>query len=696
MPDLWLDHETISQENVGVAGLYRHAADMNTDIIMSAYAVDRAPVKLWKSTPERGTVSTPPPDLEALLNDPDVLVWAHNAAYERILTREVWGIDVPLSRWRDSAVVARWYNYPHDLKSFTARMLGTAGKKLDSANFKYLWSTSSLPWDAQALADFEDMGRYCIRDVESMRAAVLQLPALPLKVWQEYAASEAINDRGVFTDFDFANGVAYLRKALDKEIRSDIAELTEGAVTTPRGAAARKWAESVLADTHPELLNEDGQLTRDFKKRREGSAGFTTVNRGTFDKPMRRNIREHVLRSDVAAHPALLDVLDAVDEGQNAAITKYEAISNRVSTDGRLRGMYVFAGAGQTHRFSSTGAQTHNLLRDVLALDDDADLREAVAESSGQLAPLYQLAPVIKDGLGKTLSKAVRPTLIAAPGKMLVWGDWSAIEARGLPWLALDEEKLERFRQGIDVYIRNAAALYGLPEASIDGGKRQVGKVQELALGFGGAVGAFAAMSRGYGVSLTNDQMKRAVTTWRAANPLIVDFWKHSMRAAFEAMRNPGKVIDVEHSRISYVFAPNVAHGALLVAMPDGSMLVYPQARCEYLSRFEDGEPEPTIIFEHPTYGPSGLWHGTLVENVTQGICASLMRYALKHCEDIGLAVVMHTHDEIVLEVPEGQADEMLALLIKIMRTAPDWAMGLPLDAEGGIGTRYKIKDSAY
>lgn len=698
MKNLWIDIETISRINVVTAGVYAHAEDPELDITMAAYAVDSGPIDLWTSIPEPGTVSTPPEELEALLRDPNVLVWAHNAAYERLVIRAVWGIEVPLERWRDSAVVARWYNMPGSLEAFSSYALGMPVKMQIDTKVKALWDCGSLPWGEEDLARFETMGEYCVKDVDAMRRAATSLPALPDRVWHDYVVSETINDRGVAVDITFAENVSALHKVVDVDAKVALQMLMFGThgQRSPRSPQNLDWFEEKLAGRYDEpcpLLDEKGQLTRLFKVRRTDRVGFKSVYKRTFDKAMRASLREWLEEQN---DQELLDVLDAIDEGQNAAITKFNAIRARVSNDGRLRGMYMFAGAAQTHRFSSVGAQTHNMLRDTLPMDDDYALRAAVRGSQSRDDILGTLTPESQAlGLPRALSMSLRPTLMAEyEDEELLWEDWSAIEARALPWLAGDTAKLALFEKNVDVYIRNASGLFGKPESKVTKADRQVGKVMELALGYGGGKGAFAAMGRGYGVKLPTELVSRAVKTWRQHNPVIVDFWYQLERAAFTAMRKPG--VPQQVGKVAYIYVPGILYGSLLCQLPDNSFLCYPNAKIEEVERYEDQPPEPAICFDHPTYGRSAIWYGTLVENITQAVCASLLRYSLSMCHATDLPVVAHTHDEIVAQTLVSTSDQNARLLADCMGSKPVWAKGLPLDTDGARGSRYKLADAAY
>jgi DNA polymerase len=276
----------------------------------------------------------------------------------------------------------------------------------------------------------------------------------------------------------------------------------------------------------------------------------------------------------------------------------------------------------------------------------------------------------------------LRPALIPEKGKQFVVADWSAIEGRVNPWLSdRGEDKLQAFRDRLDPYIVNAAATFRVKYDEVDKSQRQVGKVQELACGFGGGVGAFAAMGRVYGLHLPEAEAKKMVDAWRQANTWSVPFWSDLEVAYIRALRNPGKVF--EAGKIKYL--ADKQH--LWYALPSGRVLCYPNARFE-----EDG----SITYSKASWKPAAdakewprgrLWRGLACENVTQATAHDLLREALRRLDKLGLEVELHVHDEVVLSSSKPEEDKQI--LIDVMTTPPAWAEGLPLDVEASIMGRY-------
>ena len=280
----------------------------------------------------------------------------------------------------------------------------------------------------------------------------------------------------------------------------------------------------------------------------------------------------------------------------------------------------------------------------------------------------------------------LRPALIPKSGHVFVVLDWAGIEARVNPWLSdseLGNQKLDLFRRGDDVYKVNAAATFHCRKEDVTADQRQIGKVQELSLGYLGGVGAFANMGRNYGVVIAEDEAKKMVTGWRTANPWAMQYGIAVENAYRAAMRNKGNPIPV--ARTTYLF-----HGGhLWYSLPSGRVLCYPFARFE-----EDGE----ISYLKAAFKPAAdatewprarLWRGLALENLTQAASADLLRNTLRIADSEGIRIVAHVHDEVVAEVPEDRAETVLARLKEVMVTPPEWATGLPLAVEGKVMSRY-------
>lgn len=298
----------------------------------------------------------------------------------------------------------------------------------------------------------------------------------------------------------------------------------------------------------------------------------------------------------------------------------------------------------------------------------------------------HEIVPKHGRRVTDVLKGMLRPALMAEKGKHLIVADWAAIEARVTPWASHSNSgaaKLAIFERGEDVYKHNAAATFGVDYARVDKDQRQIGKVQELACGFAGGIGAFAAMGRIYNIILPEHEARRMVDGWRRANSWSVPYWSALERAYITAMRNRGE--EFSAGRVTYLF--DGQH--LWYALPSGRVLCYPFARFD-----EEGN----ITYAKASWKPSAdakewprarLWKGLACENITQAVANDLLRHSLRRLEEIGLDVVLHVHDEIVLEVADADVETAQATLLRVMTDAPAWAQGLPLDAEVATMQRY-------
>jgi DNA polymerase len=417
------------------------------------------------------------------------------------------------------------------------------------------------------------------------------------------------------------------------EIEAHVLAITEGAVPTVRSPKMREWVLARLTPEQLELAVKD-------------------------DKPsMDKTVRGNLLACD-DLDPDAREVVQSADDLWASSVAKFSRMVDLAGPDDRVRGAFVFAGGSATGRASSYGLQVHNFTRKC-AKDPEA-VRQSMVRG-------HEIVPKHGKRTTDVLRGMLRPAMI---GDFTV-ADWSAIEARVNPWLSnhpAAESVLDTFRRGDDIYVREARAIFRTED--IDDEQRQIGKVAILACGFGGSVGAFAAMGRAYGISLPESQARTIVDAWRRANPWAVRFWSQLEEAATVALRRPGT--EVTAGRITYL--SDNTH--LWYMLPSGRILCYPYARFD-----EDG-----ITYARASWKPRAdaaewprarLWKGLLCENVVQATAADLLRHALRGLD----GVVLHVHDEIVVE---GDCD-----LAAVMCRAPEWATGLPLKATVKKMTRY-------
>jgi DNA polymerase len=609
-----------------------------------AWAVDDEDVQVW--TPDQPF----PQAVRDGIQNLDVIA-AHNAAFERLIFWYVLcpDFEVPeprLEQFYCTAAQARANCAPGSLED-VGRFAGASMKK--DHRGAALVRKCCIPPFKHTEQDMQDLFEYCAQDVRAMRAISKGLRPLSPTELADYHVNERINDRGVRVDVALCHAALAYAAQEQVDITARVRELTDGAVRTVRSPVLRQW-----------VLERLGPRARKLA---------VSKDRDSLDKSVRANLL--AFGDDDEVSPIVAEVIQCTDDLWASAVAKFAKLASLADPeDQRVRGAFVFAGGAATGRASSYGAQVHNIPRKA------AKAPLAVRASMMARAPL---APTHGTRVTDVLKLMLRPTLLPDPGKSFVVADWSAIEGRVNPWLAQSvagEAKLDVFRRRLDPYKVNAAATYGVAYEDVNDDQRQVGKVQELALGFGGGVGAFAAMGRGYGVRIEEAQAQRIVDAWRRANPWAPAFWSDIERAYWSAMRHKGTAY--EAGRATYMY--DGQH--LWYALPSGRILCYPFARIE-------GDE---ITYAKASWKPAAdakewprarLWRGLADENLTQAAAHDILRGALRQLDD----VVLHVHDEIVIET--DRPEEVKTMLERVMTTPPDWAEGLPLAVEAKVMARY-------
>ena len=627
---LWLDFETRSTCDLRAKGVYNYAQDASTEVLCMSYAFDDADVVTW--TPDQ-------PFPESVRNYTGQ-IRAHNAAFERLIFWYVLQINFNLEQFYCTATQARANCAPGSLED-VGRFAGASMKK-DHRGAQLIRLMCVPPFkDSPEL--MAEMIQYCEQDVRAMRAISQAMRALSDEELEDYHVNEQINDRGVLVDVPLCQ--AAVKFASDEliEIEEIVKEVTGGAITSVRSPRMREWVWDRVDEEARKLMQKDDKVSID------------------------KTVRANLLNCD-GVPPDVQEVIQCADDLWASSVAKFSRLAALADIeDERVRGAFVFAGGSATGRASSYGAQVHNFTRKC-AEEPDA-VRQAMVRG-------HAIVPRYGKRVTDVLKGMLRPALIPAKGKHFVVADWAAIEARVNPWLSgRGDNKLELFRTGEDVYKVNAAATFSVRVADVTKDQRQIGKVQELACGFAGGVGAFAAMGRAYGISLPEHVAKRMVDGWRRANPWSVPYWSALEESYTRAMRNKGR--EFKAGRITYLY--DGLH--LWYALPSGRILCYPYAKLE---------PEG-VSYAKAAWKPAQdakewprarLWKGLACENVTQAVANDLLRHALRQLDD----VVLHVHDEIVLETADPEAAENLK---RVMCTAPEWADGLPLNAEVETMKRY-------
>jgi DNA polymerase len=638
---LWVDFETRSRCDLRAKGVYNYAQDASTDVLCMSYAFDDEPVKTWVPG-----LTFP----ENVLNHTGQ-IRAHNAAFERLIFWYVLQINFKLEQFYCTAAQARANCLPGSLEDVGRALSSVMRKDHRGSQLIRLLSVpqadGSFRQDAKLMAE---MVAYCEQDVKAMRAVSKAMRDLSADELTDYHTNERINDRGVLVDVPLCLAAVRYSEAEVEEIQAKVVEATDGEIRSVRSPKMREWVLARVGEQAKKLM--------------------WTGEKYSIDKTVRANLL--VMDNAEEVPPHVQEVIQCADDLWASSVAKFSRLAALADDeDHRVRGAFVFAGGSATGRASSYGAQVHNFTRKCAAEPDR--VRERMV-SGGAVVP--EFGKRVTD----VLKAMLRPAIVAPKGKVLVVADWAGIEARVNPWASncrAGIAKLELFERGEDVYKVNAAATFHVPYEQIDKEQRQIGKVQELACGFAGGVGAFAAMGRAYGVHLPESDARRMVDGWRRANPWAVPYWQDLEEAYTRAMRNKGH--EFRAGRVVYLF--DGLH--LWYALPSGRVLCYPSARLEADGvTYAKAAWKPTA--DAKEWPRARLWKGLACENITQAIANDLLRHTLRQVD-----AVLHVHDEIVLEVDATAADSAMEQLAEMMKTPPEWAKGLPLDVEVKKMPRY-------
>ncbi|MBG9243865.1 DNA polymerase [Corynebacterium belfantii] len=640
MRTLSLDLETYSPTNLATAGVYRYAEDEAFRILLFGYSIDGAPAKVIDLA--RGE-PIPTMILQALV-DPAVTKSAFNAAFERVclsayLRRHhpdllAEGFLDPRG-WRCTMVWAASLGLPMSLDGAAKALRlpiekDPTGQKLirrfsipGKDGSRMLPSDDPIGWEQYISYNRRDV------DVEVQLAARLTRNPMPDIEWETYWLDQRINDTGVRID------TALAAHAME--------------VDTHHRDACLARAQQLTGLENP---NSPIQL-KDWLA--EHDCALESLTKAEVEAAL------ETASGDVA------EVLRLRQDLSRSSVKKYQAMLAVAGSDDRARGLIQYMGAGRTGRFAGRLIQVQNLPRNYLP--DLASARTLLeAGNSDALELLYTPLP-------DTLSQLIRTAFIPSESHRFIVTDFSAIEARVLAWLAGETGTLQAFREGKDLYCQTASRMFGAPveKHGANAELRQKGKIAVLACGYGGSVGALKAMGA-LRMGLDEVELKPLVDAWRDANPAVVQFWHDIEQAAITTVetRTPTQVGRI---RLSY------RSGCLFIALPSGRELCYPRPRLG-----ENRFGMTSILFDGVDgttrkWGPIETYGGKLTENLVQAAARDLLTHAMHHVDAAGHRIVMHIHDEIVVDEPADGAG--VEDIVTLMTRLPCWADGLPLDADG-------------
>ena len=632
-----LDLETFSSVELKKSGTYRYCESPDFEILIFGYSVDGGEVQVV----DLANGEAMPTEVVDALTDNAVQKWAFNAAFERICLSKWLGLPTgqylsPAS-WRCSMVWSAVMGLPLSLEGAGA-VLGLAKQKLAEGKelIRYFCKpcaatavngqrTRNLPQHAEG--KWAAFKAYNKRDVEVEMSIQERLERFPVpdSIWDEYVLDQEINDRGVLVD----------RTLVKNAIAAD----------------ARSRAELIF------LMKE-----------------ITKLENPNSVAQMKEWLAAHGLETDTLGKKAVAELLKTAPEMLGRALSlrqqlakssvkKYQAIENAVCADGRTRGMFQFYGANRTGRWAGRLVQLQNLPQNHLP-----DLEQARALL--HIGDFVELE-LLYDSVPEVLSELIRTAFIPRPAAKFVVADFSAIEARVIAWLAGERWRNEVFASHGKIYEASASRMFHVPMEEVTKGSplRQKGKIAELALGYGGSVGALKAMGA-LEMGLTEEELKPLVTAWRSANPNIVRLWWDVDKAAMTAVRDR-TVTETQGIRFG------LQSGILFITLPSGRRLAYVKPRIGTNQFGSDcvtyegvGATKKWERLE--SYGPK------FVENIVQAISRDILCHAMQALQPC--PIVMHVHDEIVME-----ADQNISLqtVCSQMSRTPPWAEGLLLCADG-------------
>jgi len=648
-----LDFETRSEVDIWAVGAWNYSTHPSTEILCMAYCVGDGDISLieW------------PGSQDSFVGDlfkKDIFC-AHYSMFENyiwhnILVKKYGWPSIPLKQWRCTAAIAASHALPRALaKAADALELADrkdmAGKRImlkmckprtETRNNKDKWHEDE--------DDFQRLYEYCINDVQVERAIDNTLPALSKKEQEVWFLDQIINTRGIYIDKELVDAALYLIKEFTEECNAKIELLTNGYLDKASQVARIKNWMSTLG-VHMECLDKEA-LAKAIKD---------------------------------GCNPKIMAVLKLRQQVGKTSVKKFQAMKNAVCSDCKIRDMFVYHGAS-TGRWTGKIVQVHNLPRGTIK-DTDLCIANIKKRDLNRFKFLYP-------DVMSAISSCVRGGLIADIGKDLLVADFASIEARVLAWLAGEEVSLKEFRTGEDSYVKMAEAIFQSKDITKD--QRFVGKTAVLGCGYGMGWKVFQASCASMGQKVSEALARKAIAAFRKKNKKIVKLWYDIEKAAMEAVRTKEEYST--HPSLPLITF-KVKGAFLYCTLPSGRKLAYHKPLIERVEKF--GEMRDQLTFMgvgiNNSYVRQSVWGGTLVENIVQAIARDILCEAMLRVEKAGYRVVLHVHDEIVVEVPERDTwgvkrhdSFTLNSFLSLITELPAWAKGCPIEAEGWRGKRYR------
>ncbi|EKF35841.1 DNA polymerase [Bacillus xiamenensis] len=644
MKTMHIDVETYSSVDLAKSGVYRYVEADDFEVMLFAYSVDSGPVHVI----DLANGEPIPPEIEQAIFNEGVTKWAFNAQFERICLSRHFKQDLSPVDWRCTMVWSAYLGLPLSLEG-AARVTGADKQKMsEGKDLIRFFSIPCRPTKANGgrtrnLKEHDpnrwnSFKAYNKRDVETEIAIQDKLSKFPMPEaeWDNYLLDQLINDRGIKLDLELVTQAIKCDDLIRGELISRMKEITK--LENPNSVKQmREWLQTKGVET--DSLNK---------------AAVT-----------------HLIETNEGE---IKEVLQLRKQLAKSSVKKYAAMENVVCRDGRARGLIQFYGANRTGRFAGRLIQVQNLPQNHIS---DLDEARALLKQGN-----FEALQILYESVPSVLSQLIRTAFVPIQNNRFIIVDFSAIEARVIAWLAGETWRNEVFASHGKIYEASAAQMFKVPidEITKDSPLRQKGKIAELALGYGGSVGALKSMGA-TNIGLEEHELKPLVDVWRQSNSKIVKFWWDVDRAAKETVRQ-------RKAHMTHGIKFEYQSGMLLIGLPSGRWLSYVKPRIGINSFGNESVSYEGIgatkkwerIF---SYGPK------FVENIVQAVSRDLLCYALQRVHDEGYRIVMHVHDEIVIEAPNDVTVEYIS---DLMSLSPPWAETLELRADG-FDTNFYKKD---
>ena len=633
MQHLSIDIETYSSVNLQKAGVYKYAESPDFDILLFGYSVDGGAVHVI----DLACGEKIPAEIVDALSDKSVTKWAFNAQFERVCLSNYLDTWLSPDSWHCTLVWSATLGLPLYLEGVGA-VLGLEKQKLTEGKnlIKYFCvpcaptktnggRTRNLP--QHDMEKWEQFKAYNLRDVETEMSIQKKLTRFPVPdfIWNEYHLDQEINDRGIGLDMTLVEQAIAIDSISRKNLTQQIQNLTD--LDNPNSVAQMK--------------------------------GWLSDNGLEMDTLGKKAVAETLK----TAPKHLADVLSLRQQLAKSSVKKYTAMQTAACKDSRARGMFQYYGANRTGRFAGRIIQLQNLPQNHMS--DLADARALVRSGN------YDALELLYDDIPDTLSQLIRTAFVPQDGRKFIVADFSAIEARVLAWLAGEKWRMQVFADGKDIYCSSASQMFGIPveKHGINGHLRQKGKIAELALGYGGSVGALKSMGA-LEMGLTEEELQPLVNAWRNANPMITALWWDIDSAVKTTVREH---IPTEVAGLKFTYES----GFLFMRLPSGRWIAYVKPRIginqfgsESVTYEGMGATKKWERLE--SYGPK------FCENAIQAIARDILVYAMQTLRNC--SIVAHVHDELIIEADRRMS---LSAVCEQMGRTPPWAKGLLLRADG-------------